>query len=60
MSGRGTHQALAKRHHRQLIERELRELGEECTNVVRLLQRLDEYRAAQRDAGGSWRTSVWP
>jgi hypothetical protein len=41
-----------KRHHRELIERELREVREECMNVVRLLQRLDEYRAARRDAGG--------
>ncbi len=38
--------------HRRLIEHLLRELGDECTRVLHLLARLEQSRAARRDASG--------
>jgi hypothetical protein len=41
----------ARREQREYIERELRDLGRECARVVKLLERLDRYRAAGQNAG---------
>ena len=41
--------AADRRHEMDLIERELAELGEECSRVVRLLRQLAKRRALGRD-----------